>query len=312
MSEAEELKEARNFVILGQKEKALPLLWKLYTSKGLEIKLDTGLILLVVLDRLTENKKLIDVTNETIKVASTMGKRDVRAYLLSKKAEFLFGDLTFLTYRQRNLNLAAGVFKWIDFSLEKDKKEYAAIITKRNQLEKEISSLEADVLTSIQSSQNHYLRGLIFMSLGLIAFLRFLNDHLDLMIGGKLRSKIVNIYFVRRWNLYRLIGYSRDARRKFNESWERCVNFSEKAIAEFKSGDHEAGLANAFYEFAVKFTLIYRFSKAKRYLNQAKQLAKANNEKLLLVQIGELEKHINDRNRPPRNYIEEFGLDLPR
>jgi len=155
MSETRELEEARNFIASVQKEKALPILWRLCESKNLDIKLDAGLALLVVLDHLTENKKLLEVTNKTIEVASATGRDDVRAYLLSKKAQFLFSDLTTLTYRQHNLNLAAGVFQWIDFSLEKDKREFAEIKIERTRLEKEIFSLESGALTAIQSSENH-------------------------------------------------------------------------------------------------------------------------------------------------------------
>jgi len=34
-------------------------------------------------------------------------------------------------------------------------------------------------------------------------------------------------------------------------------------------------------------------------------------EKVLLIQINELEKRIKDKNKHPRDYAEELGLDLP-
>jgi hypothetical protein len=312
MSEIQELKEARNLIALNQNEKALPLLWKLYASKNPDIKLEAGLVLIGVLDQLTENKKLLEISGETIKVASDLGREDLRAYVSSRRAIFLSTNLASLTYRKRNLNLAAGVFRWIDFSLEKDKKEYEAIIVKCNKLDKEISALEVEVFDFAQSTTDHYLRGHIFMSLGEISFSRFLNDQLDLMIGGKWRSKICNIYFVRRWKLDKLINYDKDGRRKLKASRNKCIDFFEKAISEFKLGDHKADLAHALYNLAVKFTLMFYFSKAKRYLNQAKPLAEATNEKVLLIQVTKLETQIKDKYKHPRNYAEEFGLDLPR
>lgn len=312
MSEIQKLREARNLIALNQKEKALPLLWKLYASKNPDVKLEAGLSLLGALDQLTENRKLLEITEETTKVASGLGRKDVRAYLLSKKAIFLFANLASLTYRRRNLKLAAGVFKWIEFSLEKDKNEYEAIIVNCNQLDKEISALEVEVFDFAQSIADHYLRGHIFMSLGETSFSMFLNTHLDLIIGGKWRSKISNIYFVRRWNLYKLISYDRDARRKLNASKNKSIVYFEKAISEFKSGNLEVDLAYALYNFAVKFTLMFCFSRARKYLNQAKLLAEAKNERVLLTQIAELEGRIKDKYRHPRNYVEEFGLDLPR
>lgn len=312
MPESQELKNALNFIASGQKEKALPLLWKLYTSKNSGIKLTAGMNLLTVLDLTTENKKLLDVTDETIELASAMGKKDIRIYLLSKKAIFVYNDLTYLTSRQRNLNLAAGVFHWIDFSLEKDQKEYEAIIAQKDTYKKEISSLEADVLASIQSIEDHNLRGHIFMSLGEISFTRFLNDQLDLMICGRLRSKIINYYFVRRWNLNILLGFDRNAQRKIRKSRKMCISYFEKSIKEFKVGHHEINLAYAFYNLAAKFTLMYCFSKARRYLNKARQLAEMRDEKALLVKINELGPRIKDKYKDSNNYVREQKLNLPR
>jgi hypothetical protein len=312
MSEIEELETAQSFLTSGQKEKALPLLWRLYASKNLEIRLDAGLSLLVALDHLTENENLLEVTNKTIEVASALGRNDVRAYLLSKKAELLFNKLANLTYRQRSLNLAAGVFQWIEFSLEEDKAEFAEIAAERVKLEKEISSLEAGALAAIQSTGSHYMRGNIFLSLGEISFSRFLHDQLHLMRGGKLKSKIMHIYFVRRWHFDKFIGYDGSARRKLRESQKKSVDFVKRAIEEFGRGNYTPDRAHPLYSLAVKFTLTFRFSKAKKYLNQSRRLAEMTDEKALLVSIGELEKRIKDKYRHPRNYVEEFGLDLPR
>jgi hypothetical protein len=312
MSESQELKKVRDFITSGQHEKALPLLWELYASKSSEIKLTAAMNLLVALNGVTENKKLLAVTNEAIKLATAVGRNDERTYLLSKKAEFLFRDLSLLTYRQGNLKLAARVFHWLDFSLEKDKKEYDATIVAKDKLEKEISSLERDVLAAIQSSKNHYLRGLVFMSLGDMSIHRFLFYQLDLMTGGRLKSKIMNLYFVGRWHLKILIGFDRNARQKIREAYKTGINYFEESIKEFKAGNLESDLARAFYNLAVQYTLTYYFSKAGRCLKKARQLAEMRDEKVLLIQINELEKRIKDKNKHPRDYVEELGLDLPQ
>jgi hypothetical protein len=312
MSELDELKAAQNFIAVGAKEKALPLLWKLYASRDLGTRLDAGLVLLVALDQATQNEKLLEVTDQTIELASAMRRDDVRAYLLSKKAQFLFTKLSDLTYRQRNLNLAARVFQWIDFSLEIDKAEFAEIAAQRTALKTEIASLEADALAAIHSSENHYMRGHIFVSLGEISFSRFLNDQLEFSSGGKLKSKIMNIYFVRRWNLNKLIGYSRGARRKLRESQNKSALLFKRAIEEFEAGNYKSDLAHTLCDLAAKFALTYRFRKARKYLNHAKQLAEAESVRALFIPISEIQKRIDDKYRHPRNYVEEFGLDLPR
>jgi len=311
MSESQELKEAINFIKSGESKKARPLLLKLFASKNLGIKMYAGMNLTNILDRTTENKKLIYVTNETINVASKIGQNDIKICLLARKAEFLFQELSLLTYRLKNLKLAANVFRWIDFSLEKNKKEFEATIIKKENLEKEISSLETDILASISSITDSSMRGHIFMSLAEISFSRFLYYNLDLVIASPLRSKIMNIYFVKRWNLDKLIGFNKNARKKIRKSYKMSINYFEKSIREYEADSDEPNTAQAFYNLATKFTLTYHFSKANRYLIQAKRLAEKNNARFLFPQIYELEKRIKDKYKHVRNYVEERGLDLP-
>jgi hypothetical protein len=312
MPESDELQAAQSLVAAGAKDKALPILWKLYVSNDPRIRLDAGLCLLAALNQLTENEKLLEVTERTVEIADSLGKADVRAYLLVNKAQLLFIKLSDLTSRQHNLNLSANVFKWIDFSLEIDKAEFAEIGAERSRLKEEIASLEARALAAIRSSQSHYLRGRVLMSLGEIAFSRFLDDQLDLSIAGRHRSKAMNIHFIRRWHFDRFIGFTRSARRQLKDSQESSFACFKQAIEEFRANGYKTDLAHALYGLAVKLAITYRFRKAQNYLVQAKQLAEAENANALLVHIGELEKRVKDKYRHLRNYVEELGLDLPR
>lgn len=312
MSEADELKAAQHAIAAGVKEEALLVLWKLFVSKNCGTRLDAGLLLLVALDPLAHNEQLLHVTEAAIELASAMRKDDVRAYLLGKKAEFLYRELSNLTYRQRNLNLAAGIFQWIEFSLQADKVEFAAIAAERSKLKQDIASLEADALAAIQASEDHYMRGHLFMSLGEISFSRFMDDQLEFCSGGKLKSKIMNLYFVRRWHLNQLIGFTRGSRSKLREAQSNSVGYFLKAIEEFAAGHYKSDLAHALFALAAKSTFTYRFRKARKYLNRARQLAEAENVRALFNPIRELQKRIDDKCRHLRNYVEESGLDLPR
>ena len=312
MSESHDLKEALNFIAAGQNEKALTLLWKLHSSKSSEIKLNATINLMNIIDGVSENKKRLALTEEAMQLASAMGSKGTLVYLLSRKADFLLVELSALAYRRGNLKLAARSFHWIDFSLEKDKKEYEAILKKKEKLEKEISSLEHDVLAAIQSSKDHYLRGRIFMSLGEMTFQRFLFYQLDLASAGRLKSKFMNMLIVKRWHLNILIGFDREAQRKIRKEYKKSINYFEKSIKEFKINNLESELPYALYGLATKYTLTYRFSKARRYLEQSRILAERENEGGLLLQINELEKRIKDKYKHPRDYVEELGLDLPQ
>lgn len=312
MSEADELKAAQLAIAAGAKVEALVLLWKLFVSKTYRTRLDAALLLLVALDPLAQNDQLLHVTEEAIKLASAMRKYDVRAYLLAKKAEFLYRELSDLTYRQQNLNLAASIFQWIEFSLAADKVEFAAVAAERSKLKQEIASLEAAALAAIQASKDHYMRGHLFMSLGEISFSRFMDDQLEFCSGGKVKSKIMNLYFIRRWHLNRFFGFSRGDRTKLREAQNSSVGFFLKAIEEFDAGHYRSDLAHALFALATKFTFTYRFRKAQKYLNHAKQLAEVQDVGALSIPISEIQKRIDDKYRHPRNYVEEFGLDLPR
>lgn len=312
MSEADEIKAAQDAIAAGAKEQALPILWKLVVSKDCGTRLGAGLLLLVALDPLTQNEQLLQVTNATSELASAMRKNDVRAYLLGKKAEFLYRELGNLTYRQRNLNLAAGIFQWIGFSLEADKDEFAAITAERSKLKKEIASLEADAFAAIRASEDQYMRGHLFISLAEISFSRFMDDQLEFCIGGKLKSNIANLYFLRRWHFSQFISFTGGIRSKLREAQSNSIAYLLKAIEEFAAGHYNSDVAHVLYTLAAKFTFTYRFRKAQRYLNRARQLAEAENVRDVLNRIPEIQKRIDDKCRHLRNYVEESGLDLPR
>lgn len=312
MTEAEALQTAQALVLAGQKKKALPLLWTLRNSKDLNVQLQAGLALVVALDQSTQNRELLEVTNATILVASELQDGAVHTYLLAKKAEFMSNQLSTLIYRQRTLKLAEGVFDWIEFSLEEDKEEFENLRRERAALESEIASLEHQVLTAAESSGNRYMRGHIFTALGEVFFSRYLDGHLDHAPRTRLRTMVTNLYAVRRWHLEGLIGYSRRDRRQLRRLWNNCVASYKKAIVEFQTAGHAVDAAFAQYGLAVKFTITFHFRLARKYLKRAKQFAESAMDKSLLASIEDLDATIKDKNRHPRNYVQEFGLDLPR
>jgi len=310
MPESQKLKEARRLISENKKEVAAPILWSLHTSKTPTIKLDAILALLVLLDHVTETPKLLELTNEGIDIAMQLHRDDVRGYLLGRKSVFILTQLGYLIYRQKNLKLSAGVFKWVDFSLEKDKREFEAIVQKRIEMEKELRELEDVVLKFAEASTNHYFRGNIFATIGDFYSSKYFNDHLDFMRGGKNRSKIANMYLVRRWNLDKLL-YDRKSRQQIRESREKCILYFEKAVTEFEAGNLGSNTAHAVYNLAVKMQSMNLFVRARTLLVKAEVLANAHNEKLLLSQIEKLKEAIKGKNRKIRDYVDEFGLDLP-
>lgn len=310
MSEEQDLKEARDFIAENNKDQASKILWRLYQSHNPKIKLDTILSLLVILNHFTENEKLLEITGEGLKITSMLKNKDVEAYLLVEKCNFLLNKIGFMIYRQKNLKLSASVFKWISFSTEQEKNEFETITQQRKNIEQEIQKLEITISDIVKNSKNYYFRGHIFLRLGDFYSSKFLNDQLDTMIGGKIRSKIGNMYFVRRWNLGKWFFYKNEDRKKIKDDWNKCIYFFKSAISDFKSGNHDGEMAHAYYNFAIKYKTIFRFRKSKKLLEQAQKLAEKCNEKRLLSQIALFRKELTDRNKHIRNYVEEYGLDL--
>lgn len=251
MSETQKLREAQKLISTNNTKEAIQILWQLYSSRNPNIKLNAILGLLSVLDYLSETKKLLQIIEEGIKIATMIGKRDVIAFLLGRKALLLESILGILIYRQKNLVLSANVFKWINFATEKEKKEFEAITNKRRKIEKEIHEIETTILKMANESGDSYLRGHIFMAIGEIYGSRYLNDKLDLMKGGRIRSKIGNIYLVQRLRLDNLLLYRNSDRRKIAKHKKNCIHFFNLAISEFDSSENESDMAHAYYNLAV-------------------------------------------------------------
>lgn len=311
MSEAQDLKQARKLIAEGKKDEASKILWGLYESRNPKIKLDAILGLLVTLDHFMENVKLLKITEEGLKIASSLAGKDVETYLLVEKGNFLNTQSGLMLYRQKNLKMAANVFKWIGFATEREKREFELITQKRQEMEQEIQNLENKVLSSIEDSKNHYFRGNIYLRLGELYGSKFFHEQLNSMIGGKTRSMIGNVYFVRRWSLGKWFLYSRQGRRRINNFWTKCVGFLESAIAEFRAGGHNGEMAHAHYNLAIKYGLTFKFRKAKIFLDQADKLARENNEKALIAKIELYRQQLADKNKNIRDYVGEYGLDLP-
>ena len=309
MSEQEKLIKAQELFSFGKYSEARRLLEEI-TTKNPSIRMNVLSTFIGVLDHVSENDKLLMVANEGIVVATNVGNATMRSYFLGKKCCFLMSELSMMMYRQKNLILAARVFEWIGFSLQRDKEEYETLSKKREQLEREIDLLLATVIREVQNHQDHDFKGHQFSTIGDVYSSKYLADKLDFQEGGKLKSKIANFYFVRRWNLDRYL-YRRDVRRRIDQSRDNCIRYFQMSINEFGLAGKKSEQAHAIYNLAAKMQLFNRFRYAKRLLTEAREIAESINEKRLLEKITELEVSVADKNRNIRDYVSEMGLDMP-
>ena len=309
MSDHEKLNKALEFFNQGDYPDARKLLEEI-TTKDPVIRMNVLSAFIGVLDHVSENDKLLAVAKEGIEVATKAGNESVRNYFLGKKCLFLMSDLSWMIYRQKNLVLSASVFGWINFSLERDKKEYEAITEARKELQKEIDSTLAAVMEGAETSLDRNLRGHQFSTIGDAYSSKYLADKLDFQEGGKMKSKIANLYFVRRWNLDRYL-YGRNVRQKIDDSRDRCIQYFKKSIEEFRLAGMNSEQAYMIYNLAVKLQLFNYFRGAKKLLREARAIVESTGEKGLLNKITDLEASIADKNRNIRDRVNEMGLDMP-
>jgi len=309
MANTKELNNARNLIAEGRHPEARKIL-ETITTQDPKVRLDILLAFLVVLDHITENDKLLNVAAEGIEIATELGNDEVCSYLMARKSILLLARLSSMVHRQKNLMLSSNVFEWIDFSLERDEKEYEAIVEMRKPLEKEIDSLIEAVIEQAEKGTDHYFRGHLFSAIGDFYSSKYLNDMFDFQKGGKIKSKIANLCFTRRWNLDRFL-YDSISRRKIMDSKAKCIRYFERSINEFHMDGKKSEEVNAIYNLAVKMKLFYTFGRAKKLLAKAKLIAVELQEKPLLQKITILEKEVADKNRHMRDYVAEMGLDMP-
>lgn len=308
MSDKEKLNKALELYDRGEYAETRKLLEAIAT-KDPSVRLNVLSAFIGVLDHVSENDKLLVVANEGIEIAEKVGNESMRNYFLGKKCFFLLSDLSSMIYRQTNLTLSGRVFEWIEFSLTKDKKEYKTLIKKRKEVEEEIKSTIAIVIEDAERSADPNFKGHQFSSIGGAYSTKYLVDKLDYQEGGKIKSKIANIYFVRRWNLDRYF-YRRDIRLKIDQSRDLCIRYFEKAVKEFERAGMKSEQAHTIYNLAAKMLLFNAFRRTKKLLAEARAVAESIGEKRVLKKIEYLEKRIVGENEA-WDYVTEMGLDMP-
>ena len=308
MSDQKKLNKARKFFEQGEYTEARKLL-EATTTKDPAIRLNVLLAMLGVLDHVSENDKLLAVANEGIEITVKTGNESVRAFLLGKKCFFLMSDLSSMIYRQKNLKLSSRVFEWIDFSLERDKKEYETLEIQIKKLTQEVELILTTVIERAEQNTNHELRGHQFSTIGDAYSSKYLIDKLDYQEGGKIKSKIANQHLVRRWNLDRYL-YGRDVRQRIDKSRDECIRYFEQSIKEFELAGKKSEQAHMIYNLAAKILLFNSFRRAKNLLAEARAIAESIDDKRLLDKIEYLEKRAIGENEM-RDYVSEMGLDMP-
>lgn len=300
MQEKSRLQNAINLVMQGQRKEAateLLALEKIITEENLRIQLIDAA--LSALDPIRENKKLIELSDEAIAMTNKYGRKDLQAFFMSRKADFLMGEMTFLHYGQANLKLSPD---WIEFSTEADKKEHEALSVKAENTNNEINTLLRDALAIAEQSNDKKVVARVLMANASIESARYLHYKAECMRGGLHTKLWVRFEFMRYPFFEKWLIYSKEKRQKLNGY---IKSFTDKFLAAAQILDelNDSLAGYAYHNLANDLKSAYRFGLAKRYLSKARIIAEKQNDLMLKKSVELMEKAIEARNRDVPDYI---------
>lgn len=300
MQEKSRLQNAINLVMQGQRKEAvteLLALEKIITDENLRIQLIDAV--LSALDPIKENAKLIELSDEAIAMTSKYGRKDLQAFFMSRKADFLMGGMTFLYYGKANLKLSPD---WIEFSTETDKKEYEVLSEKAVNTNNGINALLRDALVIAEQSNDKKVVARVLMANASIESARYLHYKSECMRGGLHTKLWVRFEFMRYPFFENWLISPKERRKKLNGY---IKSFTDKFLtaAQMLEGLNDSLAGYAYHNLANDLKSAYRFRLAKKYLSKAKVIAEKNNDLMLKKSVGLMEKAIKARNRDVPDYI---------
>lgn len=298
MSEENKYKRATDLLMEGKRKEASTILLTLYkqtTKRGFKVQLIDAL--LVALDPIKDNQKLIDMSSEGIKLASELRMSAPRAHFMGRKADFLMSRVSSYRYQRSNLKLTPG---WIGFSTEADKRSYEELTAEIEGFEKEVDQLLTEAIFIAERIDNKRALGFILMSKASAENYRYLYYKMEYM-SGTLKVKVWLLLHRYGFEVPILFGLKyHKTLKEYLDSFTASYLRAAKLLDEI--GDDTAGFA--YYDLAVNLKTAYKFRRTNKYLCRAKVIAERSNNTLLDSKIKELEKSIKARNKDIPNYLE--------
>jgi hypothetical protein len=303
--------EIDNLISSGAFDQANVLLENLYRNANNAQKVEVVKRFAVTAKDIPRIYKLSHRLDEAILISTAYGKWDEVLYFESEKLNCLVHKLSMMVYRQANLRLSGQVFPWLGFALESNKNEYEQLEEQAVNIGSKANKLSEKIITDLKSKNwSASLVARVYLQLAdyySSLYLHYLQKYIR---GGKIKSKIANNHFVRRWNLF-LYLYTKDERRKIFEVRELSFKYSQLAVDEFTKDLDKSGSAHALYNYAIKLCTCNKFVRALKALEEAEKSLDNERDAFLLNQIIEYRAQVKDKNRNIRDYVDELGLSRP-
>jgi hypothetical protein len=265
-----------------------------------ELRLQSALTLIERLNPARSVDVILEACSTGMNMAEKLGEIQVRAHLMSVRAQNLAILNGSLLLARKNLRLAPG---WRGFSLERDEQQYKELTARIEANDEEADRLARD---AEKESGDEATLGHVLLSVANISFQRYMSRKLDSL------HKVVPLpSFIRKklesYALDECLWYNVPDREAMRSHLKECECRYLKAAAAFRATGNELKIAYAFYGLANDLRSANRFRKAKRYLRQAETIARHHNDQALLKRISLLKERIRQRNRNVPNYAAGEG-----
>jgi len=300
MSGNKEFAEAIKLIGAGKRKEAVAILLVLYQKTSDDyLKLSVIDALLNSMDPIYDNSKLIEIIDESIKIANKLQELSYKAYFMGRKAEVLRHKNIKWEYQRKNLKLAPG---WFGFSTLSDKEQFEKLTKNIENNNREIEKLISKALLLAERSGNPTVVAYVLTSKGSVASGQYFDLQMKCIIENPQVVRWFRFQLIRRLILKYAWLLGKENRSNLRKTMASIiVDYLRAANIYEKMNDIKAGYA--YYNLANHLRSTYSFRKAKKYLKKAEYIANSFDELRLQMQIKILEKSIKAKNKDVPNYL---------
>ena len=295
MSEKNELQRAIKLAIEEQRANAHDAQSSLEVNNKRLQAIDSELS---KLNNVKDNAKQIDLCIEGIMIARKIGRTELQAHFMAKKAYLIMLQVGLQDYQRKMLKLLP---QWFQFATEADKNEYESLTILVEKLDREIDTDLEQAIVQVEKSGDKRFQVSVLMSKGNIEAVRYLRYKMDCMRG--FRAKLWTMFSFAHYPLFEyLLTFSNGDAQKLNSKVKLFTSsFLKAAHLSEEIKDPLAGYA--YYNLANQIRLANQYGAAKKYLAKARAIALTHNDTALMPQIETLEKIIDAKNKDIPDYL---------
>lgn len=307
MSQNDEIQKAAKLAAEGKRTQARATLLGLDPHiKDVRTRLTFIDVALTILSPIEDNRKILSLVMEGIKITEASGLSDLKAYFMARAADSSMLPVATRRHRMSMLKLAP---RWFEFATEAEKREYESLEVAVKALEKGVDSSLSQAKAIAEESGNKRVQGFVLMAKAAVERARYMQYRSDCM-RSHFRAKLWSRFKVMRSPIfeYFLLFKNGDAR-KLSAFVKAFTQSLLKAAALFEEINDSAA-AHAYHNLANDLRTAYRFRSAKRYLAKGREIARRHNDSQMLRQIEEMERIISKKNKDVPDYSHGERRDL--